>query len=190
VKKMIVGLVAVLAFVMIFAAASPALALPTKAETFTAGSIAPTLSPGTVTVTDNTIDLKDKVIQLHFSGSPWGTGTATETLDAKIDATSLTGTGIGSAEETFASAKAEGIVIYKFNGPGPYTYEGPTMTVGTTTVTHGSIHGGLLVSYEGVLYGTTNAGKGLLIKVEGTGVVISSGDYGINYETDTYCYTW
>jgi len=186
---MIIGFVVVFAFLMIFAAASPAFACLVKAETFSAGSIAPTISPGTVSVSDNTIHLSDKVIQMHYSGSPWGVGTASNTLSAELDSTSLTGPGTGHIVATFASAKAEGIVIFKYNGIGPYVYEGPTMTVGTYTATTGHTYVGILVSYEGVLYGRTDKGEGLVIKVEGTGVVLNSG-YGINYDTDTYWTMW
>jgi len=183
-------LVPVLALVMLFATAAPAMACKPQHGTFTQTGIGMGTSPGTVYVDANNVQ---HAIGAHgeitFFGSPWGTAVATTTNNVKLSLTSFTGTGHSAAVFNYKTGVAKGVAFLTFNGLGWYTYNGPTITAYGLTITHGQKIFGVLFSEVGGAFGTKGNLRGLNEIIEsGTGVSITTPNGLMDVISETYSY--
>jgi hypothetical protein len=183
-------LVSSLAFLMLFAAAAPALATSSTMGIYVQGIVSVTVSPGKEFQIGDTLYIINMNGTAYLYGAPYPLGNSISSSvisSGMLNLTSLTGTMISSSVDTYAAGTVGGILILKFNGAGLYIYNGSTFTCTlagkTMKLTHGDKFGGLLYTATAIKQGTSEGLTGFMTMGTATGVSISQvivGDPAVN----------
>jgi len=163
-KKKVKLIVLVLGLLMLFAAAAPVFAYDPKPHfSFTQGqwAVANPSVPGTITIKNNVETIIGSESTDYRYSSMFGYLQFNEILNYQINVVTLTGFGFGTATKASAmgSNRVE-LYTWTFNGLGPYTYEGPTFSVGPTTYYTGEQFYGVLTKGCGTFMFTSGTRAG------------------------------
>jgi hypothetical protein len=178
-----------LAFLMLFAAAAPALATSSTMGIYAQGYVGVTVSPNEFTFND-ILYIINSTGASYLYGAPYPLGNSISSLSTgygTLNLTSLTGTEILQSVDTYAAGTVEGIVIAKFTGGGLYIYNGSTFTCTLAgkkmTLTHGDKFGGLLWTATTIKQGTSASLAGFMTMGTSLGVFVTKvivGDPAVN----------
>lgn len=180
-------IVLALGLLMLFAAVAPVLAYDPKPHfSFTQGqwAVANPSVPGTITIKNNVETMIGSESTDYRYSSVFGYSVSDEILNNKINVVTLTGFGFGRATCTAKGSTRMEFYAWTLNGLGPYTYEGPTFKVGTTTYYTGESFYGVLTKGCGTFVFTSGPYAGE------TGVLTFAGCYptaGTGISFWTYC---
>jgi len=168
-----------LAIVILFTAAAPVFACTPKCVSFTVYVIA----PPNPSVPGTTVPTKDGILSIgtgsidHEYSTLFGSQVAYEKdwFYLNTDSSSpdfLTGYGVATAvSSSFVEHDA-----YKLNGLGLYTYVGPTVTDGITTITSGEALFGILLSGIGAIQFTSGPYTGQTAMGTWSGVTVTTSE--------------
>jgi hypothetical protein len=176
VKKKVTLIVLALGFLMLFAAAAPAMASsPDTKGTYTAFTICVPFRPGTTTwVVDHTVEtITDLMSHVYEFGGPWGPVTGVLTSSCVFDVSTFTGYAWGQFVMTVGTSTGQGFEVAKFTGPGSYTWYGPPVDgIAYKASFLGALYTGISVDHV-----TSGTLLGLEEMSTFTGVLVMSGPY-------------
>jgi len=131
------------------------------------------VDPGTPFVSaDKIVHDRGSTGAQNLYGTPWGDGTAASTGIMNLNMMDGTGSGMGHVVDTYTAGTFEGIMNYKVNGMGMYTYNGPTIIYEGLTVEAGDMFFGTLFSGFIVKHGTSGSLDGLQMRGTMMGVSV------------------